>query len=650
MPDQHRDRPPANSAGAPQYTEERFRLLVDSVQDYAIFMLDEQGRVQTWNAGAQRLKGYEAAEIIGRPLETFYPPEVAARGWPREELERAAEAGRFEDEGWRVRKDGSRFWASVVITALREADGRLSGFAKVTRDLTERKRHEEALRRSEEQFRLLMEAVQDYAIFMLDPAGHVLTWNAGARAIKGYAAEDVVGRHFSMFFTAQDVAAGAPQRELEAARLQGRAEAEGWRVRKDGTPFWANVVITPVRDKDGVLRGFAKVTRDLTEQRRMAELEQSSRRMQEFLAMLAHELRNPLAPIRHASDILQMYSPLPAPLVRARQIIDRQLTHLTRLIDDLLDVARVVNGKIVLQSARLDLRDVVTAGAEALRPVISARTQHLALNLPDTAVPVLGDETRLAQALQNLLSNASRYTPSGGDIAVALRIDGEDAVVTVSDTGHGIEPQALERIFGLFEQGDTPREHGDSGLGIGLGLARRLVELHGGALGASSEGVGRGSVFTLRLPLAEADGAAASPQPPAKAAGVAPADACRVLVIDDNRDSADTMVSLLELLGHPARAVYGAVPALAAAREFGPHLVLLDLNMPDGSGFEVLDRLRSLPGARPVVAAMTGYGQHADRARTQAAGFALHLTKPVGLDDLRKALALALVQPRSVAD
>jgi PAS domain S-box-containing protein len=636
MPDQSRPHAPP-----PHPTEERFRLLVESVQDYAIFMLDVQGRVCSWNAGAQRLKGYQAAEIIGRPLETFYPAEAVARGWPREELRRAAEDGRMEDEGWRVRKDGSTFWASVVITALRDPQGQLTGFAKVTRDLTERKRQEEALRHSEEQFRLLVEAVEDYAIFMLDPQGLVLTWNAGARAIKGYAADEVVGRHFSMFFTAQDVAAGVPQRELQAARQHGRTEAEGWRLRKDGTPFWANVVITPVLDGAGVLRGFAKVTRDLTGRRRMQELEQSSQRMHEFLAMLAHELRNPLAPIRNASDILQMYSPLPPPLVRVRQIIDRQLTHLTRLMDDLLDVARVVNGKLVLQPRALDFRDVVAASVDALRPLVAARAQRLAVELPPAPVTLTGDETRLVQVLQNLLSNASRYTPRGGDIRVAVRVEGEACVATVSDTGHGIAAEALERIFGLFEQEATPREHGDSGLGIGLGLARRLVELHGGLLSAASEGPGRGSTFTMLLPLGAAAAAVAGPAQPDDAASAQALAGEWVLVVDDNRDSADSMVALLELLGYPARAAYGADQALQAARELQPRVVLLDLNMPDGDGFSVLRRLRGLPCPPAYVAAMTGYGQSRDRERSLAAGFHTHLTKPVGLEELRRALAEA---------
>ncbi len=609
------------------------------MQDYAIFMLDTAGCVQTWNAGAQRLKGYEAGEIIGRSFEVFYPAEAVGRGWPQEELRRATAQGRFEDEGWRVRKDGSTFWASVVITALRDERGRLVGFGKVTRDLTERKRQEEALRHSEEQFRLLMEAVKDYAIFMLDPDGRVLTWNAGARAIKGYTAGEVVGRHFSMFFTAQDVAAGVPQRELESAHRTGGMEAEGWRVRKDGTLFWANVVITPVHDDAGVLRGFAKVTRDLTEQRRMQELEHSSRRMHEFLAMLAHELRNPLAPIRNANEIMQRMPELPAPLVRVRQIIDRQLRHLTRLIDDLLDVARIVNGKIVLKTELLDYRDVVNASADAIGPVVAVRNQRLEVELPPLPLTMRADATRISQSLQNLLNNASRYTPSGGAIRLAVRVEGSACVTTVEDTGQGIAAEALERIFGLFEQEGPPHGHGESGLGIGLSLARKLVELHGGALTAASQGLGHGSRFTMVLPLETSSAHPSQLHPPPESAG--PAASRRVLVVDDNRDSADSMVALLQLLGHEAQAVYGARAVAEAAQEFRPQLVLLDLNMPDGDGFSVLRQLREIEPGPLFVAAMTGYGQEADRRRTALAGFQAHLTKPVGIEELERVLVEA---------
>jgi PAS domain S-box-containing protein len=614
--------------------ENRFHLLVESVQDYAIFMVDPNGIVLSWNAGAQRLKGYTADEIIGQSFEVFYPAQAVADGWPREELRLSAADGRVEDEGWRIRRDGSRFWASVVITALRDPAGRLLGHAKVTRDLTERRAHEEALVQSEEQLRLLVGAVQDYALFMLSPQGEVLTWNAGAERITGYAAPDVVGRHFSMFFTSEDVSAGVPSHELEVARRSGRAEAEGWRVRKGGGAFWANAVMTPVLGPDGKLRGFAKVTRDLSEQRRMMELEQSSRRMEEFLAMLAHELRNPLAPLRNAVQIMKLRGGLPPYMASVTALMDRQTAQLTRLVDDLLDVARITTGKIALLKGRVDLREVVVSSLEAVRPQAVAKGLRLHHDVPEAPLDTVGDASRLMQALQNLLSNAVRYTPAGGEVRVRAARRLGAMVVEVTDTGIGLAPGAEDRIFNLFAQERVARDPADSGLGIGLSLARRVVELHGGRLSAHSAGVGLGSTFTLLIP-------AASPSiaEPAGSGDAVHAVHERVLVIDDNADSTGSMVTLLELLGHVAHGACSGAEGLVAAEAFRPHVVLLDLNMPDMDGVAVMHALRRRYGTALRVIAMTGYGRQGERRSTLEAGFDAHLTKPVEMAQLQRVLA-----------
>ena len=640
-----------NAARKPQATPEpgsdRFRLLVDSVVDYAIFMLDTEGRVLTWNAGAERLKGYRPAEVIGRSFEIFYPAEALAAGWPKHELRVATEQGRFEEEGWRVRKDGSTFWANVIITALRGADGALAGFAKVTRDLTERRRHEERLRRSEEQFRLLLESVNDYAIYMLDVEGRILTWNSGAQSIKGYLESEVVGRHFAMFFTAEDIAAGMPQAELDTAARSGRADSEGWRVRKDGTLFWAGIVLTPVHDVAGVLRGYAKVTRDLSEQRRMSDLEQSSRRMQAFIAMLAHELRNPLAPIRNAVSAMQLSPQLPTQLVGLTDIIGRQIWHMTRLVDDLLDVSRIATGKILLKRGVFDFRSAVELSVEATRSAIDARRHTLTVRLPEEPLPMNGDSTRLAQALQNLLNNAARYTPPEGRIALAVERLGDALVTTVSDNGIGIAAEAHARIFELFTQERLGTAGIEPGLGLGLSLARSLVELHGGRLTVQSPGPRMGSTFVMTLPMPAVDAVA-----PGGDAGSSANDASamRVLVVDDNRDSADSMAALLELMGHTVRVAYGAEEAVRTAGDFRPQTVLLDLNMPDGDGFSVMKRMRAQATSPVYIAAMTGYGQQRDRDATLASGFQSHLTKPVQPEHLEQAMSEAVARQGAATD
>ena len=623
--------------------DERLQLLIEAVVDYGIFVLDPQGHVLTWNSGAERLKGYTRDEIVGKHFSVFYPPEAVASGWPTEELQRARQHGRFEDEGWRVRKDGSRFWANVVITALHDASGELSGFAKITRDLTERRRQEEQLRASEERQRLLIESVADYAIFMLDPDGIVRGWNPGAQAIKGYHAGEIVGRHFSVFYTPEDQQAGKPAAELQAAATQGRIEDEGWRVRKDGTLFWANVVITAMRSPSGELLGFAKVTRDMTERRRLEELERSSRRMNQFLAMLAHELRNPLAPIRNALSIMQL-EPLATPSLRnGRDIIDRQLSHLTRLVDDLLDVGRFNTGKVKLRKEPARMDELVARSVETVKPLLDARRHHLSISFPDQPVWVHCDPTRVAQILHNLLINAAKYTPDGGRIEIRTEQREGFVDTSVSDNGHGIDPAQLDAIFELFVQSNATGATHESGLGIGLTLARSLAEMHGGTICAHSPGIGYGSTFVFRMPAGEAAPASEGLLP----SGEAPPTGHRIMVVDDNRDSAESTTSVLRLLGHDVQAAYDCAGALELARRLRPEVVLLDLSMPGADGYETLRLLRVQPEMyKAFVIAMTGYGAEEDKQRTQEAGFDAHLVKPVELDSLMRLLYQANARPR----
>ncbi len=616
-------------------SEERYRVLVETVTDYAILLLDPDGVIQTWNAGVEKLQGYTADQIVGQHFSLFYPPDAVARAWPEHELTVARDKGRFEDEGWRVRRDGSRFWANVIITALYDDHGALTGFSKITRDLTDRRRQEEMLRESEERFRLLVEAVKEYAIFMLDPEGRVASWNVGAQNIKGYTAEEIIGRHFSVFYPPDAIARHWPDHELRMARMTGRFEDEGWRIRKDGSRFWANVVITALYDHKGELRGFGKLTRDLTVRRQIEDLQRNERRMNEFLAMLGHELRNPLSPLQSALDVLELKPDDPKASTWARGVFVRQVRHLSRLVDDLLDVSRITSGKVSLRFENVDLGRIVDETIDAMRPQIEARHHTLDLHLSATPLSVRGDPTRLAQIVSNLVTNAVKYTPEGGRIRVTAERDGDFAALTVADNGVGIAPELVPRMFDLFVQGERPLDRTQGGFGVGLTLVKRLAELHGGTAAGTSSGMGQGSEFLVRLPLR----AEPLPQGAASASGSRQQRHFKVLVVDDNADVAQSIAMLLEILGHRVETAGNGVEALSRAPLFLPDMVVLDIGLPGMNGYEVARAMRAHPLLRHVVlVACTGYGQDEDRRRVQEAGFDHHLIKPAQLSDLEKIL------------
>jgi PAS domain S-box-containing protein len=615
-----------------------FRSIVEQAQDYAIFLLDRGGHVVTWNRGAQRIKGYSAPEIIGRHFSTFYPQEAIDRRWPQYELEAAARDGRFEDEGWRVRKDGTLFWANVIITALHDDAGEVRGFGKITRDLTERRRNEEMLRESEERFRLLIEAVKDYAVFMLDTQGRVASWNPGAQRIKGYRADEIIGEHFRIFYTAESRQRQWPDEELRRARDEGRYEEEGVRIRKDGTTFWANVVITPMRDSAGVLRGYAKVTRDLTDRKRIESLESSGRQMQEFLAVLAHELRNPLAPISNALNLLARKPTADPSEIWVRDVLQRQTGQLSHLVDDLLDVSRITRAALVLDRKAVDLRTLVRQAADASTQWFEQRRHTLEVRVPGERLVVEGDEVRLSQVVQNLLHNAAKYTPDGGSIELEARREDGDAVIRVADNGIGMTADTLNSAFELFKQAHQGLDRSQGGLGVGLTLVERLVKMHGGSVAAKSEGPGRGSEFLVRLPLKPeqpivrplADGKAAAPRHGPRR---------RILVVDDNRDAAQALKLLLETDGHEVRVAADGAGGLALARQYKPEVALLDIGLPSMDGYELARRMREEPALEgTLLVAVTGYGQMHDRARASASGFNHHLVKPVEFSALQRLL------------
>ncbi len=493
-----------------------YEHVVESVRDYAIFALDPRGNVTTWNAGAHRLKGYTAAEIVGRHFSVFYPAEDVAAGKPDYELVVAESDGRVEDEGWRLRKDGSRFWANVVITALRDDSGALSGFAKVTRDLTERRLADQALRESEERFRLLVDGVQDYGIVLLDPAGRVMSWNEGAERQSGYATSEILGRHFSIFYPAADLVAGKPATELRVAEAEGHFEDEGWRLRKDGSRFWSNVVITALRRPNGSLFGFGKVTRDLTERRaaeeravmdarQLAEVEAANRAKSDFLAAMSHELRTPLNAIAGYVDVLTLgiHGALTAEQVDDLERIRRSQRHLLGIVNDLINFSRIEAGRIAYDIGPVDTARVIDTVRAMLEPAAAIKEIEVEWPVPDAlhALTILADEPKVEQILVNILGNAVKFTARGGRIVVACAGDEGGVRIAVTDTGVGIPRERLERIFEPFVQVGRSLSSPQEGSGLGLAISRDLARAMRGSLTVQSE-VGAGSTFTIVLPVA----------------------------------------------------------------------------------------------------------------------------------------------------
>jgi PAS domain S-box-containing protein len=646
---------------------EELGLLVNSVVDYAIFLLSPTGEIRSWNAGATRTMGYSADEAIGTHFSRFYTEADLADGKPANELRVAAEKGRIEDEGWRVRKGGTHFWANTVITALRGDDGTLRGFAKVTRDLTERRGDAEHLRQSEEVFRLLVESVQDYAIFMLDPDGRIVSWNLGAERMKQYKREEIIGQHFSVFYPPEDVASGKPQRELETAIREGRVEDEGWRVRKDGTRFWANVVITAVFDAKGQIRGFAKVTRDITarreaEETRSALLEQrearvvaeeekrraeasfraaqeANRAKDEFLMTLSHELRTPMTAILGWARLLPTI-PTGDPAFREAVAAIGRSAHLqAKLIDDVLDVSRIVSGKLRLTVANVDVVGVLQDAVEAVRASAQAKGIDLTTSFaPDVGNATL-DATRLQQIVWNLLSNAVKFTPKGGSVNLSAKRTSSQLQITVTDSGEGIAPQFLPHVFEPFRQAESTATRVHGGLGLGLSIVRYLAEAHGGSVSAESQGRGRGSRFNVALPIRalqnsmrKSDDNDATVRFPIYAALAGR----RLLVVDDDRDGRELIAAVLRQGGASVKSVDSAAAALEYVESNAVDLIVTDIAMPEMNGYMLRSRLRErkeLEGV-PIVALTAFPGAAAGEEST----FAAFLRKPIDPFELTEKL------------
>lgn len=617
-----------------------YQRLVNAASDHAIIWLDCDGRILSWSTGAERVTGYLAEEVLGESWAIFYCPDARLRGDDRQEMESARRLGRLELEGWRLRKDGTRFWADIVITRLDGPNGEIEGFCHVMRDLSERRRQQELTRLSEERFRLLVESVRDYAIFMLDPDGRVASWNKGAERNTGYQAHEILGKHFSVFYPEDRVQSGWPDEELRNAVRDGRFEDEGWRLRKDGSRYWASVVITAVYDGEGRQRGFAKVTRDQTDRRRIAKLEDEGRRISTFLAMLGHELRNPLAPMANAAALLRLDPATNDSGRMAAEVLDRQLRQMTRLVDDLLDVGRITSGKITLQRSPVSVQEALTDALEAAGPLLRAKHHQVLVDVQEPGLHVFGDRARLVQVFNNVLNNSAKFTPENGVIKVRLSQMDEDVEVAIADNGPGIPPDRLHDVFNLFVQGGDDPQHQLGGLGLGLSLVQQLVQCHGGKVSAFSTGqAGLGTEIVIRLPrLVQAETGRARDMAPV--AITPPAGRLNVLVVDDNRDAANTLQMLISRMGHTCRVAYDGEGALQQMGRQSPDLALLDLGMPGMSGLALAERIRAL-GHRTTLVALTGYGLPQDRAQSEAAGFQMHLVKPVSANQIEAIVRLA---------
>ncbi len=600
---------------------ERFRLLVDAVTDYAIYMLDPAGNVASWNTGAERLKGYTAPEIIGRHFSLFYTEEDRRRGLPATALETAASTGKFEAEGWRVRKDGSRFWAHVVIDPIRDVSGALIGFAKVTRDLSERKTAEQSLQHSQDELRLLVQSVIDYAIYRLDPAGNVASWNAGAQRIKGYLPGEIIGQHFSRFYTEEDRAAGEPARALATAAREGRYEKEALRVRKDGTRFWANVVIDPIHGPDGSLRGFAKITRDITERRDAQQtLEQAREALFQSQKMdaigkltggVAHDFNNLLTAVMGSLELVQRRigdDPRVAPLVaNALQAAQRG----ANLTQRMLAFAR----RQELKPETVDIPSLVAGMTDLLDRSLGA-SLSIVTRFPPRMEPVLVDRNQLEMALLNLAVNARDAMPSGGALTITAREQelapvnalalepGRYAVLSIVDQGEGMDEKTLQQAMEPFF---TTKGVG-KGTGLGLSMVHGLAEQSGGRLVLKSE-PGEGTTASLWLPVvagaAQADPGAA----PVDASAGAALTSLSVLAVDDDALVLMNTAAMLDDRGHHVTMAYSAKEALAILRRGKRFdLLITDQGMPGMTGAELIEIVRAEHPDLPIVLA-TGYAE-----------------------------------------
>ena len=636
---------------------------------FSIIATDEKGVIQLFNIGAETMLGYAAVEVVDKitPADIHDPQEVIERARALslelattiapgfEALAFKASRG-IEDkyELTYIRKDGSRFPAIVSVTALRDAEGRIIGYLLIGTDNSARKQVEEKLRWTEEGFRLMVESVTDCAIVMLDSEGGVVSWNTGAERIKGYRAEEIVGQHFSRFYPRQDIERGVPQRDLDSAAAEGRFEVEGWRVRKDGSTFWANVVFTAIRDQAGNARGFAKLTRDLTERRQVEETltkakgaaEKANLAKSDFLSSMSHELRSPLNAILGFAQLMESDSTPATPSQKASIAeILRAGWYLLELINEILDLAQIESGKLSLSKEPTSLAEVMLECQAIIEP--QAQKSGIGMTFPQFDVPrfVLADRTRLKQVLINLFSNAVKYNRSGGTVVVDCVATRPDRIrISVTDSGAGLPPEKLAQLFQPFNRLGQARG-AVQGTGIGLVMSKRLVELMGGVIGVESS-VGVGSIFWCELASAVAprlEAGTAQPEVMAQAQARHGAPLRTLLYVEDNPANLKLVEQLVA-----RRSTMRLLSArdgnmgIQLARADQPDVILMDINLPGISGIEALKILREDPTTAHIpVLALSANAMARDIEKGREAGFFSYLTKPIKVVEFMESLDAA---------
>lgn len=613
--------------GLPTDDERSFRLLVEGITDYAIYMLDVEGRITNWNAGAQRIKGYQAEEIVGKHFSLFYTPEDKAKGLPARALEVAQSESHYLAEGWRVRKDGSRFFASVVIDPIYE-NGQLVGYAKITRDITERQTAAAELLKSENQFRTLVGGVTDYALYMLDPSGIVANWNVGGVRIKGYSAEEIVGQHFSRFYTPDDQASGKPARALQIALDSGHYNEEGWRVRKDGSFFWASVAIDPIRNDAGELVGFAKITRDISErkkaeerlglmQRQLAE-SQKLDALGQLTGGVAHDFNNLLMIISGSVHVLKRELTSDKS-IRALQAIEAASERAASLTKQLLTFAR----RQAVNPQPINLAERIGGLSEVLKTGLGGSVTLTTDVAPDVSSVVV-DVNEFETALVNLVVNARDAMPEGGRVTITARnaADADRVEITVTDTGVGIPDDVAAKVFDPFF---TTKPVG-KGTGLGLSQVHGFAHQAGGTVGLHSK-LGEGTSITICLPKATDDS-------PESAGNNGQSGRGTVLLVEDNPDVATAGRGMLEQLGYAVRVASDAAAALLDLEGGGIDVVCSDIVMPGKmDGIALAQAIREKYPKVPIIL-MTGYSE---AASTLGPRFPV-LRKPFQLHELSREL------------